>query len=119
MVRQEIWAFLLTHYAVRTLMSRAADEVDIDPDELSFIRTLRGRPPPGHRPGGFFPLTTADKHLTTPSTKSSVNVHRDAATAPVHALSNAGATTPTASRNPDITASGTADHRPSNSVHLP
>lgn len=41
MVRQEIWAFLLTHYAVRTLMSRAADEVDIDPDELSFIRTLR------------------------------------------------------------------------------
>lgn len=41
MVRQEIWAFLLTHYAIRSLMSRAADEADVDPDELSFIRTLR------------------------------------------------------------------------------
>lgn len=41
MVRQEIWAFLLTHYAIRSLMSRAADEADVDPDELSFTRTLR------------------------------------------------------------------------------
>ncbi|CCH30376.1 IS4 family transposase [Actinosynnema sp. NPDC047251] len=41
MVRQEIWAFLLTHYAIRSLMSRAADEADVDPDELSFIRALR------------------------------------------------------------------------------
>lgn len=41
MVKQEIWAFLLTHYGVRRLMCRAADEADVDPDRLSFIRSLR------------------------------------------------------------------------------
>jgi Insertion element 4 transposase N-terminal/Transposase DDE domain len=41
MVRQEIWAFLLAHYGVRCLMSRAADEADVDPDRLSFMRSLR------------------------------------------------------------------------------
>jgi hypothetical protein len=41
MVRQEIWALLLTHYAVRKLMCRAADEAGYDPDRLSFTRSLR------------------------------------------------------------------------------
>jgi len=41
LVKQEIWALLLTHYAIRTLMTEAADEADVDPDRLSFIRTLR------------------------------------------------------------------------------
>jgi hypothetical protein len=41
MVEQEIWAFLLTHYCIRHLMCRAADEADVDPDQLSFIRSLR------------------------------------------------------------------------------
>jgi hypothetical protein len=41
MVRQEIWAMLLTHYAVRKLMCRAADEAGHDPDRLSFTRSLR------------------------------------------------------------------------------
>lgn len=41
MVRQEIWAFLLTHYGIRHLMCRAADEIGEDPDRLSFIRSLR------------------------------------------------------------------------------
>lgn len=41
MVRQEIWSLLLTHYAVRRLMCRAADEADVDPDRLSFMRSLR------------------------------------------------------------------------------
>jgi len=41
MVEQEVWAFLLTHYCVRHLMCRAADEADVDPDRLSFIRSLR------------------------------------------------------------------------------
>jgi hypothetical protein len=41
MARQEIWALLLTHYSIRHLMCRAADEADIDPDQLSFIRSLR------------------------------------------------------------------------------
>lgn len=41
MVKQEIWALLLTHYGVRRLMCKAADEADIDPDRLSFVRSLR------------------------------------------------------------------------------
>jgi len=41
MVRQEIWALLLTHYAIRKLMCTAADEAGLDPDRLSFMRSLR------------------------------------------------------------------------------
>ena len=41
MVRQEIWGILLAHYAIRTLMTEAAHDADIDPDRLSFIRSLR------------------------------------------------------------------------------
>lgn len=44
LVRQEIWALLLTHYAVRDLMLEAADDMDaddgLDVDELSFVRSL-------------------------------------------------------------------------------
>lgn len=43
LVRQEIWALLLAHYAVRCFMREAADDLDdpLDPDRLSFIRSLR------------------------------------------------------------------------------
>ena len=41
MVKQEIWALLLTHYAIRQLMREAADQADVDPDRLSFMRSLR------------------------------------------------------------------------------
>lgn len=41
MVRQETWALLLTHYAIRKLMCKAADEAGHDPDRLSFMRSLR------------------------------------------------------------------------------
>jgi len=41
MVKQEIWALLLAHYAIRDLICQAASQADIDPDRLSFIRSLR------------------------------------------------------------------------------
>ena len=41
MVRQELWALLLTHYGIRRLMCHAADEIGEDPDRLSFMRSLR------------------------------------------------------------------------------
>jgi hypothetical protein len=41
LVEQEVWSFLLTHYAIRALMTRAADEADVDPDRISFMRSLR------------------------------------------------------------------------------
>lgn len=41
LVEQEIWGLLLTHYAIRHLMHQAADDLDIDEDRLSFMRSLR------------------------------------------------------------------------------
>ena len=41
MVRQEIYGYLLTHYALSALMCRAATEADIDPDQVKFLRTVR------------------------------------------------------------------------------
>lgn len=41
LVEQEIWGLLLTHYGVRSLMREAADQADLDPDRMSFIRALR------------------------------------------------------------------------------
>jgi hypothetical protein len=40
MVEQEFWGLLVSHYAIRAFMHEAADTVDIDPDEISFTRTL-------------------------------------------------------------------------------
>jgi Insertion element 4 transposase N-terminal/Transposase DDE domain len=41
LVEQEIWGLLLTHYGIRSLMREAADQADLDPDRMSFIRALR------------------------------------------------------------------------------
>jgi hypothetical protein len=40
LVQQEIWGLFVTHYAIRAFMSEAADTVEMDPDRLSFTRTL-------------------------------------------------------------------------------
>jgi len=40
MIRQEIWALLLTHYAIRAFITDAADTIDIDPDRISTIRAI-------------------------------------------------------------------------------
>jgi hypothetical protein len=40
-VEQEVWGFLLVHWAIRELMHTAALDGDIDPDRVSFTRTLR------------------------------------------------------------------------------
>jgi len=41
MIRQEIYGYLLTHYAISALICRAATEADIDPDRVKFRRTVR------------------------------------------------------------------------------
>ncbi len=41
MVRQEIYGFLLTHYAIAALICRAATETDTDPDRVKYARTVR------------------------------------------------------------------------------
>lgn len=40
LVLQELYALLLTHYAIRQLMTEAAGQAELDPDQLSFTRTL-------------------------------------------------------------------------------
>jgi hypothetical protein len=41
MVRQEIWGYLLTHYALSALICDAATAAGIDPDQVKYKRTLR------------------------------------------------------------------------------
>jgi len=41
MVRQEIWGYLLTHYAISALICTAATSAGIDPDRVKFKRTVR------------------------------------------------------------------------------
>jgi hypothetical protein len=41
LVEQEIWGYLLTHYAISALTCAAATAVGIDPDRVKFTRTLR------------------------------------------------------------------------------
>jgi hypothetical protein len=41
MVRQEVYGYLLTHYAISALICRAAAEAGLDPDRVKFLRTVR------------------------------------------------------------------------------
>lgn len=41
LVVQEIWAWLLVHYALSVLAARAAEAADLDPDRISFVQALR------------------------------------------------------------------------------
>lgn len=41
LVIQELYGYLLTHYAISALICRAATEADIDPDRVKFLRTVR------------------------------------------------------------------------------
>jgi hypothetical protein len=41
MVRQEIYGYLLTHYAISALICAAATEAGLDPDRVKFTRTVR------------------------------------------------------------------------------
>ena len=70
MVRQEIWALLLTHYAIRALVSEATDPDRLNPLPMSFIRTLRivRRHVTGQ---AAFSLTDSPPASDTPSQKSS------------------------------------------------
>ena len=40
LVKQEIWAMLITHYATQVFITEAADELGADPDRYSFMRTI-------------------------------------------------------------------------------
>jgi DDE family transposase len=99
MVRQEIYGYLLTHYAISTLICQAATEADIDPDRVKFTRTVRIAPS-HRRSGGLSPLNntnTSTPQSRRPSPPHATSTHHDA-TAPTPASSNEDATTPTESK---------------------
>ena len=41
LVRQEFYALMMAHFAIRGLMHEAALKADVDPDELSFVHSVR------------------------------------------------------------------------------
>ncbi|WP_433060598.1 IS4 family transposase [Dactylosporangium sp. CS-033363] len=41
LVHQEIWAYLIVHHAVTALITQASAAADLDPDQISFTKTLR------------------------------------------------------------------------------
>jgi hypothetical protein len=41
LVYQEMWAWLIVHHALAALITQAATAADLDPDRISFTRTLR------------------------------------------------------------------------------
>ena len=41
LVYQEIWAYLIVHYAISVLIARAAEAAGLDPDRISYTRVLR------------------------------------------------------------------------------
>ncbi|RSS39300.1 hypothetical protein EF902_27920 [Streptomyces sp. WAC05858] len=55
-IRQQIWAHLLVHHALRELMLRTAATRGLDPDRVSFTETLRSaRRSVTVTPGSFSP----------------------------------------------------------------
>jgi hypothetical protein len=58
LVLQELYGLLVTHYAVRKLMTEAADQAELDPDRLSFTRALNIVRRQVTAQAAFSPLTT-------------------------------------------------------------
>ena len=41
LVHQEIWAYLIVHHAITALIADASAAADLDPDRISFAKTVR------------------------------------------------------------------------------
>jgi len=54
-VYQEAYGYLCTHYAIRRVMHDAALRADLDPDRLSFVRSLRAARRTTRTQPGFSP----------------------------------------------------------------
>ena len=100
MVRQEIYGYLLAHHAISTLICQAATEADIDPDRVSFTRTvriIRRATGPAFPPLSSKNTSVPRSRPTSPGSRTST---RSGGTAPTPGPSSERATTPTASSEP-------------------
>ena len=62
LVRQELWGLLLAHYAIRSLMTEAAESAGTDPDRLSFMRSINVVRRQVTDQAAFSPQTTGIRH---------------------------------------------------------
>lgn len=62
LVLQELYGLLTTHYAIRQLMTEAADQAELDPDRLSFTRALNIVRRQVTAQAAFSPLTPEPGH---------------------------------------------------------
>ena len=62
LVRQELWGPLLAHYSIRSLMTEASESAGIDPDRLSFIRSINVVRRQVTDQAAFSPQTTSGSH---------------------------------------------------------
>jgi hypothetical protein len=88
-VRQEAYAYLCVHYAIRWLMHAVATEAGHDPDRLSFTRTLRAARRTTASHAGFFPLRPSTRRMTRPARNCYTNSSARAARALTRASSSA------------------------------
>ena len=88
-VEQEVWAFLLVHWAVRELMHTVAADVGVDPDRLSFLRSLRVIRRQVTDQAGFPPSSVWPLRSSTPLVKSLSGCCPPGGGAPTRGSSNA------------------------------
>lgn len=62
LVLQELYGYLITHYGIRQLMTEAADQAELDPDRLSFTRSLNIIRRQVTSQAGFSPSKTETSH---------------------------------------------------------
>jgi hypothetical protein len=95
-VCQEIYGYLIAHYAVSALICQAATETGIDPDRVKFTQTVRLIRDTITGPDGFSPLNDNTSFTPNSSAKSPPNATSTSAViAPIPAPSNEPATTAT------------------------
>lgn len=98
MIRQEIWALLLTHYAIRAFITDAADTIDIDPDRISTIRAINIVRRSVTDAAALSPLTPNTTTASLPMTSQPASTH-PAETAPTRASTKEETATPSPLRN--------------------
>jgi hypothetical protein len=111
MIRQEIYGYLLTHYAISALICKAAAEAGIDPDRVKFKRTVRIVRRRAADPAAFPPQTSksAPSMPSWPPSPAKSTSTPGGGTGPTPEWSSAPATTPTASSGPVTTAPAIPD----------